>query len=116
MNLRPHVGRMSKYPLEWGWETPETTRISTTEMSTPRETLPGRRPKEDGDIDIASSHWGDRKCQGYCASGGDSGTTGAYEISRRIYCRKCAVKKLGIEDEPSNEQNDTLERYELKAP
>lgn len=41
---------------------------------------------------------------------------GAYEIGRRIYCRKCAVKKMGVEDEPSNEQNKALERFELKAP
>src|SRR6185503_18448793 len=104
---------MSRYPLEWGWDQPQDTDNSAAAAS-PRETLLGRKPQPDDDVHDAA--WGDRKCQGYCASGGDSGTTGAYEIGRRIYCRKCAVKKLGVEDKPSNERNNTLERFELKAP
>jgi len=29
-------------------------------------------------------------------------------------CRKCAVKRLGIENLPASEQNDILERFEIK--
>ena len=113
MDERYHIGPHEQYPLEWGWETPDTTKVSTTDMPTPRETLLGRRPKEDTDVDIASSHWGDLKCQGYCASGGDSGTTGAYRVEGKILCWKCAVKRLGVENAPGREQSETLEPFIL---
>jgi hypothetical protein len=103
---------MSKYPLEWGWHHQPEVEENSTAPASPRETLLGGKPRENDVHDAAS---GDRKCQGYCADGGDWGTTGAYEIRRRIYCKKCAVKKLGIEDEPGDEQNRTLKWYELQS-
>lgn len=102
---------MSKYPLEWGWhDQPEATKTSATDS--PRETLLGRKARE-GEQDVAQA-WGDLKCQGYCASGGDSGTTGAYRVEGKILCWKCAVKRLGVENAPGREQSETLEPFILK--
>ena len=69
----------------------------------------GRKPKQEGDVQEVA--WGDRLCVNHPKK---SGQTGAYEVEGRILCRNCAVKCLGIGDEPSNEQYKTLEPYELK--
>jgi hypothetical protein len=82
---------MSKYPLEWGWhDQPEAT----------------RKPREDGDVDVAA--WGDRLCARHPKK---SGQTGAYEVGREILCRNCAVKKLGFENLPSDEQTEAIRPY-----
>jgi RHS repeat-associated protein len=50
---------------------------------------------------------GDLQCQGFssgCQNGGSSGTTAMYGISGRNLCPDCAVKMLGIEDEPAAEK------------
>jgi hypothetical protein len=94
---------MSKYPLEWGWhDQPETTKTSATSDSV-RETLLGRKPREDGEVDIAAV--GDRLCVNHPKK---SGQTGAYEIRGLIFCRDCAVKKLGFENLPSDEQTKAM--------
>lgn len=56
---------------------------------------------------------GDLACQ-KCASGGDYGTTGAYRIGDRIFCQKCAVKRLGFENEPSSTQPELLRPWLLR--
>ena len=55
---------------------------------------------------------GDLKCQA-CPSGGDYGTTGAYRIENRILCQKCAVKQLGLGNEPSSTQPGLLRPWLL---
>jgi hypothetical protein len=99
---------MSKYPLEWGWHTPQDTDTSA-HTSAPRTTLLGRKPQQEDDVQEAA--WGDRLCVNHPRK---NGKTGTHEIGEQIYCRDCAVKCLGIEDEPSNEQYKTLQPYELK--
>ncbi|MDP2378498.1 hypothetical protein, partial [Reyranella sp.] len=48
---------------------------------------------------------GDLKCVGgSCKSGGSWGSTGMYGINGRPLCRSCAVKELGIANEPAAEQ------------
>src|SRR5262249_20287795 len=59
-----------------------------------RETLIGRKPQQDGDVQEAA--WGDRLCVNHPRK---NGKTGTHEIGEQIYCRDCAVKCLGIEDE-----------------
>lgn len=104
-----YIRDMSRYPLEWGWEQPQATEASATTDS-PRETLLGRKPRQEDDVYDAA--WGDRRCVNHPKK---SGQTGAYEVEGRILCRDCAVKSLGIGDEPRNEQYKTLIPYELKA-
>ena len=54
---------------------------------------------------------GDLKCQGgYCESGGTYGTTAMYSILGRNVCRDCAVKMLGLENEPAAVKTEQLER------
>ena len=105
----PHyLHTMSKYPLEWGWHDQlEATKTSATDN--PRETLLGRRRREDGDTDVAA--WGDRLCVNHPKK---SGQTGAYEIRGLIFCRNCAVKKLGFENLPSDEQTEAIRPYCLE--
>ena len=58
---------------------------------------------------------GDLKCVGsHCASGGDRGKTGAYFIRGRILCSNCAVKELGIQDEPGGVRIEILRPFELR--
>jgi hypothetical protein len=99
---------MSKYPLEWGWEQPQHTDIYATADS-PRETLLGRKPRPEDDIHEAA--WGDRLCVNHPRK---SGQTGAYEVNGRILCRDCAVKKLGFESLPSDEQTAAMQRWCLE--
>lgn len=55
---------------------------------------------------------GDRKCQG-CGAGRASGQTGAFQVTGRILCRNCAVKKLGLENETSKEQTLGIAPFSL---
>jgi hypothetical protein len=103
---------MSKYPLEWGWHhQPELEKTSSIPTS-PKATLLGRKSREDGDVDIAAT--GDLRCEA-CPKGGSWGTTGSYNVEDRILCRACAVKQLGVGNEPSNEQYKALRPFELKG-
>ena len=88
---------MTNYPLEWGWHTSSSSKSA-----------------KEGDTDVAA--WGDLKCQGgVCASGGDFGTTATHHFDRAgNLCRKCAIKHMGAEDLPSDEQNEMLKPYEIK--
>jgi hypothetical protein len=65
--------------------------------------------------DIQPAAAGDLKCEGFrgCESGGDWGTTATHSVTGSKLCRKCAIKKLGIEDSSPAEQIKTLRRYEL---
>jgi hypothetical protein len=84
------------------------------------ETIEGRAPGS-ADIDdivarsiaqvtpdngnIVPTAAGDLKCVGgSCKSGGSWGSTGMYGINGRPLCRSCAVKELGIANEPAAEQ------------
>jgi hypothetical protein len=104
------MNRMSRYPLEWGWEQPQSEDPSAAPNYVHGETLLGRRPHID--VDLVAS--GDLKCS-ECESGGTWGTTGHYAIGGGIYCRDCAVKKLGLDGLPGKEQDKTLRRLELKT-
>jgi hypothetical protein len=65
---------------------------------------------DSGNIVPAAS--GDLKCVGGdCQSGGDQGTTGMYSVGRATLCRKCAIKRLGMENEPAEEIRKALERF-----
>ncbi len=65
-----------------------------------------------GSVNVIPVAAGDLKCVGGdCQSGGDQGMTGMYRIGRATLCRKCAVKKLGMENEPAEEIVKTLERF-----
>jgi RHS repeat-associated protein len=58
-----------------------------------------------GNIQLAAA--GDLRCQGFsggCQSGGSFGTTAMYGVSGRNLCAACAVKILGIENEPASEK------------
>jgi hypothetical protein len=100
---------MTKNILEWGWHTSTPTSSSSTSDWKPATTLLGGTKDN---VDIAAR--GDLRCSGRdCASGGDYGATAAYRVNNTPLCLKCAVKRLGIEDEPSNEQYKTLQRFEL---
>jgi hypothetical protein len=57
------------------------------------------------------------ECQGFpagCQSGGDRGANANYYGGGRDLCRKCAIKYLGIEDEPDVIQIPTLRNFEKK--
>jgi hypothetical protein len=56
---------------------------------------------------------GDLKCEA-CRGGRPSGMTGAYEVEGRILCHKCAVKRLGFENEPSSDLPGILRPYSLQ--
>lgn len=101
---------MTKYPLEWGWDQPDTSKSSTSSEWKPRATLLG---SNGSDINVAAV--GDLKCQGgECSQGGTWGTTGAYDYNGKILCRDCAVKARGIEDLPGGQQDKILKRIELQ--
>jgi hypothetical protein len=60
---------------------------------------------------------GDLRCEGFsagCQSGGSYGTSAMYRIRGLNLCRNCAVKILGIENAPSNEQVDTLDPFSIQ--
>jgi len=57
---------------------------------------------------------GDRMCEA-CKGGRSSGMTGAYVVHGRTLCYKCAVKRLGFENEPSSDMLRVLAPFELRA-
>lgn len=56
---------------------------------------------------------GDLNCVG-CKGGRPSGMTGAYKVEGDILCHKCAVKRLGAENEPSSEIPGILRPFSLQ--
>lgn len=99
---------MSKYPLEWGWHTAQDT-DSSAPTDAARETILGRKPQQDDNVQEAAL--GDRLCANHARK---NGKTGAYVVKRRILCRDCAVKELGFEDLPSDEQTEAMKRWCLE--
>ncbi len=58
---------------------------------------------------------GDLKCVGgACKSGGSWGATGMYQVEGKTLCRSCAIKQLGIGNEPAQELMKTLKDYLLR--
>jgi hypothetical protein len=100
---------MTKYPLEWGWDTPEASKSSTSSEWKPKPTLIGGHSD---DIKVAAA--GDLKCEGVCSQGGSWGTTAMYEIGRRYLCRNCGVKEIGVENLSGAEQDEHLAPFEIK--
>jgi hypothetical protein len=57
------------------------------------------------------------ECQGYpagCQSGGDYGTNATHYAGGRDLCRKCAIRYLGLQDEPNIRQIENLRGWERK--
>ena len=72
-------------------------------------------PSGKSNVQVAAD-WG-LPCDGYaggCQSGGTYGTNAMYRIRGLNLCRNCAVKILGIENAPSNEQVDTLDPFSIQ--
>jgi Phage portal protein len=66
-------------------------------------------PGNGGERKIAAS--GDPPCQGgYCESGGSYGSTAMYHVLGRNVCRDCAVKMLGLDNEPAAVKTEELNR------
>jgi hypothetical protein len=66
-------------------------------------------------VQIAAS--GDLRCEGFaggCQSGGSYGATAMYSVGGHALCMDCAVKVLGIQNEPSKEKVLTLSPYLLR--
>ena len=61
--------------------------------------------------DLAAA--GDLRCQGVCRNGGSYGTTAMYGVRNQNLCANCAVKRLGIEDEPETEKIRVLRPFLL---
>jgi len=60
---------------------------------------------------------GDLACQGIkagCENGGDWGTTAGYRVGNRNLWMKCALKKLGFENEPGSLQPELLLPWSLQ--
>jgi hypothetical protein len=85
--------------------------------------VPGQQTADDAvnpklePSDIQPAAAGDLSCEGYrggCESGGDYGTTATHNVERRLLCRKCALRKLGIEELSPVEQMKTLRAFELR--
>jgi hypothetical protein len=58
------------------------------------------------------------RCDGFyggCASGGTYGTNAMYHIGGRNLCRECAVKVLGIPNDPSGEQTRVLSPFQIQG-
>lgn len=54
-------------------------------------------------------------CPGFpagCQNGGTFGSAGAIKIEGQLYCWDCAVKFLGIEGLPYEEQIETIQRFD----
>jgi len=120
---------MARYPLEWGWHTDQPTETSVTAASTPTllggdlqrspaEVIYDSRPRETGskagDPALTPVAWGDKSCSGCGTSGKRSGSTGMFEMERRILCWNCAAKAAGAQNEPSDEQVRILTPFLLQ--
>lgn len=82
----------------------------------PAEAAP-QRVQQGGNENIIPAAAGDLRCQGFaggCESGGSFGTTGMYRVNRRRLCASCAVRALGIVDEPWAEQALSLQPRALQ--
>jgi hypothetical protein len=84
----------------------------------PRQ-VPSGMPQENGfaPSPLQPVAAGDLACQGIeagCQSGGDFGTTAAYRVGNRNLCMKCALKKLGLENEPGSLQPQLLLPWSLQ--
>lgn len=106
---------MAKYPLEWGWDQSDAPSSSTASDWKPKPTLlSGADPESIGDdakIELAAA--GDLRCQGVCNQGGSWGKTGMYSIRGRNLCSECAVKEIGAENLPADEQVRILRPFIL---
>jgi hypothetical protein len=101
---------MIKYPLEWGWDQPDTSSADTGSSDwKPTGTLLGRK-----DDNVEPVAYGDLKCQS-CGAGRASGMTGAYDVDGTIMCRNCAVKAKKIGHLPGGQQNEILRPLELQG-
>ncbi len=78
----------------------------------------GNQPlSRDKGPDLAAA--GDLRCEGYsagCRNGGSYGATATHSVGGRNICTQCAIKKLGIENEPGAEQIRVLRPYSLGGP
>lgn len=55
------------------------------------------------------------RCDGFsagCQMGGTYGTTGMFDIFGKKFCRDCAIKFLGIQGLPYEEQRETLQGFD----
>ena len=71
-----------------------------------------------GDIQLAAG--GDLRCQGFsagCPNGGSRGTTGWFSVEGRRVCESCAVRMLGLQDEPPSDPDRirTLRWYMIRG-
>jgi RHS repeat-associated protein len=67
---------------------------------------------------IQSAAAGDLKCQGFsagCQNGGSYGGTAGFNIEGRNVCAGCAVKMLGVENEPAAVKTITLQPFEIRG-
>lgn len=71
----------------------------------------GEAPQSIQDVEPVAA--GDLMCTS-CKGGRPSGMTGAYRVEGDILCHKCAVKRLGIENEPSSEIPGILRPFSLQ--
>lgn len=75
--------------------------------------LPQSSPESDN-IQLVAA--GNLQCQGFsggCQNGGSFGTAAMYGVTGRHLCADCAVKILGIEDEPAGERVKILRPFLL---
>lgn len=68
--------------------------------------------------DLQPAAAGDLQCEGFsagCQSGGDWGTTAEYRMGEppRNLCRKCALRYLGLENEPYSQQRGYLQPWSI---
>jgi len=73
-----------------------------------------------GPDDIQLAAGGDLKCQGFsagCPNGGSRGTTGWFSVDGRRVCESCAVRMLGLQDEPPSDPDRirTLRWYMIRG-
>src|SRR5476651_64889 len=105
---------MTNYPLNWGWDQPDTSKASTSSDTKPKPTLLGGH---DGDVNVAAA--GDLRCEGLrggggCSKGrGDWGATAMYGIEGRNLCAKCGGRAVGAQDLPATEQIEILRPFLL---
>lgn len=100
---------MTNNILEWGWHTSIPTSSTASDWKPANTLLSGANAT----VELAAA--GDLKCQGVCGQGGSYGTTAAYNVENKSVCRSCAVKRLGIEGLPGNEQDRILKNFELRG-
>jgi hypothetical protein len=115
--MDPHAALFRWLGIPPSWLPPQSKAASATMPAfygqQTADDVVGQKKLEPSDIQPAAA--GDLKCEGFrgCESGGDWGTTATHSVTGSKLCRKCAIKKLGIEDSSPAEQIKTLRRYEL---